>query len=54
MSVELTYIQKVLAVKDLAQAGLYDNYVNALSWMILQIVRKSYVQTENSLLTEAL
>jgi hypothetical protein len=55
MSVELTYIQKVVERDpQLQEAQLYKIYVRDLSWMVLQIIKKSYVQTENTLLNEAL
>lgn len=52
MSVDLGHIQRCLE-KDpvLKTENLYGNYVNELSWMILQIIKESHINTENSLLT---
>ena len=55
MSVELNYIQKVLKL-DPEKTGedLYNDYIRELTWMILQVVKQSCINTENTLLNEAL
>ena len=55
MSVDLSYIQRVLERDPILKAeDLYNSYVRDLSWVVMQIVKESHINTENSLLVEAL
>ena len=46
MSVDLSYIQRVIERDPaLKSENLYNKYVRELSWMVIQIVKESHINT---------